>query len=51
MANMPLEQMVLHEDSLEKKVMGLKNKLAAVPSKLLTLRVESETLLQAVFKT
>lgn len=45
MANIPLEQMMFHEDCLEEEVMGLKYKLEAVPSKLLTLRFESQTLL------
>jgi len=50
MANVPLEQMMFHEDRLEEEVMGLKYKLESVSSKLLTLRLESQMLLQAVFK-
>lgn len=45
MANIPPEQMMFHEDCLEEEVMGLKYELEAVPSKLLTLRFESQTLL------
>lgn len=50
MANIPLEQMMFHKDCLKEEVMGLKYKLEAVPSKLLTLRFESQTLSWAVLK-
>jgi len=43
-ANIPLEQMMFHEDGLDEEVMGLKYKLEAGPSKLLTLRFASQTL-------
>lgn len=45
MANTSPEQMMFHEDCFEEEVMGLKYKLEAAPSKLLTLRFESQTLL------